>query len=466
MLDNRTQEFLTDQFHIKNEYLEKHTKSELTPETYFEYIFQKKSFKDNPLNVFIHSKKTGKSKRKAKGKILKFSDMDELYKIFWSYKNLSIPMIEYHNSNPFQRSTKNIYAYVVDIDDVDLKTLKRILKKLKNKKLKLLPNLISSSGNGIHLYWVFDEPIFYFHQICDQINAALRKIQRDVSKHLKKADEKTSAFTSFRPAGARTKFGSKVRTFFLRKKKYSFFEICEAYNITIPPVYNFVYAKEMGNVVDMEKWREKIKEFKREKEKEGTSEPVKEKFNVKDLKPNAREGFFNHSYDRAFDEVPEGNRNNALFALGVIARKCGMSADYVKRQLKELVDFWNSRDKKILHHYEVDQTVNSAYRHDEYLRTRAFKLEKFLGFSFLRSTKRRPAGERLKREQHLVYMRYKFLQYAKELRNEKLNRIAEYLYQFGYTSQNAIAKALNMSKSTVNKYLKMIDPNVNVKVAA
>lgn len=119
-------------------------------------------------------------------------------------------------SNKLESASK-MYAMIFDIDGVDDVTLSRLLYGATCKeKIYPIPTYIVCSGNGIHLYYVFDEPINLYPEIKVQLKE-LKYALTDKLWNMYTSNDKNVQHQGinqgFRVVGSITKNGNMVKGF-------------------------------------------------------------------------------------------------------------------------------------------------------------------------------------------------------------------------------------------------------------
>ena len=308
---------------------------------------------------------------------------------------------------------KTLYAICLDLDDITATSLPFVLKRI--AKLSIKPTLLLNSGGGLHLYWFFKEPIECFNHKKIILRELIRKLYEKMQGCCKY--QKLGLIQSFRVAGSLTKFGD-IST------GYQISGVCTMEDLEI-------MLKHRNNTL-----KKKL--------------PPELPDNIEFL-PNGSKKFYQHCLNR-MTEVTKGNREFALFALAILAYKCHIPKEEVKKVLDFIANYYHNRDKVLptadwFHINEVTKAIKGYNK--KYLRVRSHQLEEWFGFSFPRKTKRnsRKQAEHLKRCRNVKNA----LQ-----RNEKRTVIENYLKDNPNATVRQIIAHTGFSSTTICKYMKEI----------
>jgi hypothetical protein len=218
------------------EYLSRHYK-EVVPLEFYRDIFQEGELdvsrgftKGKYVGVaveFTQDKKVikrGKNKGKEKQVCLRHIITDDLNGINELLKSDNFVIISPISYYGWSRSTDNavkMYAFAIEIDELrtdDKGTaigLDSLMFQMENKVLPMA-NYIVCSGSGIHLYYVFEQPLILY----DDVKKSLMRFKSAITPHFwnkyvtsAKEVQQESAFQGFRLVGGVTKKGDRTRVF-------------------------------------------------------------------------------------------------------------------------------------------------------------------------------------------------------------------------------------------------------------
>lgn len=241
--------------------------------------------------------------------------------------------ITYFGRKNTQASAGKMYAMIFDLDGVTDKTLNNFLSGAIRAEAYPIPNYIALSGHGVHLYYVFDEPVSLYPNIKTQLKDLKYGLIRKMWNRYTSTDEKVQyqgINQGFRPIGGRTKIdGVRVRAFRLNM-----------HPVTLGYLGNFV----------PEEYR--VDEKKIYKESKLTLEQAKEKYpewyQRRIVEGSTLEGHWvckRDLYDWWIRKIKEGatygHRYFAIMCLAIYAVKSGIDEDELQKDAAALIPHMN-----------------------------------------------------------------------------------------------------------------------------
>ena len=333
-----------------------------------------------------------------------------------------IPPVSFFNGAYRTVCMKQIYAMVLDIDNLNPAQLHRLIDTIKTKPELPTPTLIINSGSGVHLYFCFENPIDAYKRRRKTLRAILARLAAVYTGHGKM--DRHPLIQSFRPPGAQTKLG----------------DVATAY--TTGPRWTVPFlAAILG--VDAAQWEGDIVTTN---ERKPPVPPKLQKSKVATLpRTYNKEKLFWYCGDRTYKMTDLGNRYMALFALAIVGYKCRVPQEKVIGEMGSLIDCWNSVHPDNPVAYSEIKKAMKGYSQD-FVMVTAATLEEYFGWSFERKIPRR--GQ----------TRADQLELARAVKDAKIplkkrQTIANYLKNHIATSITEIAKALHMSRNTVAKHV-------------
>lgn len=130
--------------------------------------------------------------------------------------------ISYIGRNRTAKNSRFLYAFAIDLDGVGKQHIENIFYQYKSGAMPK-PNIIVSSGNGLHLYYILEKPIALF----DNIKVLLKRFKYGLidlvwngyTSSVKKRQYQ-GIFQGFRIPETKTKFGEVVRAFYLENSEF------------------------------------------------------------------------------------------------------------------------------------------------------------------------------------------------------------------------------------------------------
>lgn len=338
--------------------------------------------------------------------------LDELIQIA-SFRNdiYTAPATFFNN---FRKTAllKNMHAICLDLDNITAASLSFVLRKV--EVLAVKPTLILNSGGGLHLYWVFKEPLECFNKRKPLLKDLIKRLYDKMQGCCK--FQKLGVIQAFRVCGSLTKLGDVT-------VGYQLSGLC-----TLEELHTMLYSKTTI------------------KKKKDVNSPL----NV-ELFPNASEKFYHYCFNR-MSEVMPGNRELALFALAVVGFKCRRIKEQVIQDLEIVANFYHGRDQSLARSewFNVNETKKAVKGYsNKYIRVSSIQLEEWFGWQFPRKNKRNGR----KQAEHLE--RCRIIRNALIV-HEKKSIVEKYIKEYPNSSIREIASATGLSVNTVGKYLKQL----------
>ena len=284
-------------------------------------------------------------------KIRRFTITDDLNRIDYLLKSdkfIIVSPITYCGKTRKSNNARFIYALAIDLDGIKTEQhLRDLFYQIKNEVLPK-PSYVVSSGSGLHLYYVFKEPIPLFRNIVKQLtklrNELIKHIWNKYTTTLYKKVQYESLFQGFRLVGGVTKNGSRTRAFLTGEK------------IDLEYLNNFVSDEN------------RVKEFKYQSKL--TLAQAKEKYpqwyeeRIVQKKPKGvwtvKRDLFDWWFERIKEEKTVGHRYYCIMCLCIYAKKCGITQKELKEKAYSLLDNFDeiseSEENRFTKH-DIDQAL-------------------------------------------------------------------------------------------------------------
>ena len=361
----------------------------------------------------------------TEGKTYASARVEDILEMSSFRADVYIPPASFFNGAYRTCCMKQIFALVLDIDNLAPVQLRRLIDTIRTKPELPTPTLIINSGSGVHLYFCFEKPIDAYKRRLPTLRDMLAKLAVIYTGHGKM--DRHPLIQSFRPPGAQTKLG----------------DIATAYTTGLRWTVPFLAAI-LG--VDAAQW-EGDTVTTNDKKPALPPKPRKPKVAVLP-RVAAGERLFWYCGDRTYKMTDLGNRYLALFALAIVGYKCRVPQEKVIGEMESLIDCWNSVHPDNPVAYSEIKKAMKGYSQD-FVMVTAATLEEYFGWSFERKIPRRGRT----REKHLL--RARAVKDALQ-KIEKQQAIEEYLEKNPNATTREIAAKLHMSLTTVGKYKKLI----------
>lgn len=403
---------------------------------------EKGEFKSNPLGYW-------KNDKDSKGQYrIMFDDtfeetLEELQQADFAIMN----GISYFGRKNLQEHASKMFAMIFDLDGVTEETLGNFLHSCFTKEFNIypLPNYIILSGHGVHLYYVFEYPISLYPNIKLQLKelkyALTQKMwNRYTTKNWQKVQYQ-GINQGFRVIGGKTKIeGVKVRAFRLNSHPYC--------------------LEQLNQYVPADK---RIDETKLWKESKLTLAQAKKKYpqwyekRVLRREPRGtwtcKEDLYQWWLRKIQEGASVGHRYFCVMCLAIYGVKSGVSKEQVKKDALELLPILNGMSDT---EPFTRNDINSALEcFDE--RYITFPIDDISKISGIDIEKNKRNG----RNQILHLRGARAIQEINDPEGEwrntegrpsKEEEIKEYLSIHKNKSVSEVARALNVSRTTVYKY--------------
>lgn len=225
----------------------------------------------------------------------------------------------YFNNWISKKSAKDIYTFIIDMDNVYSGTLLNALRNnwnTANNEILPMPTYIVNSGTGLHLYFVLTEPIPNYKATTENLDKLYRALAvQQTTKRVYLHKQVQWFGQDFRMAGGLNKY----------EWRNTVYRVGEKWDID-----------ELGRSVGLENVHFLRYGEKREKKFVG----ARKLRSVRDGWRSNR-AFYDCALRNCRDKTREGNRYTSMCALSVIAWKCNVSQEELERDLLSLLPDYN-----------------------------------------------------------------------------------------------------------------------------
>lgn len=272
-------------------------------------------------------------------------------------------------------TAKDVHALIIDMDNVWAGVLQSALQNDWNEDDKELPKptYIVNSGTGLHLYFLFDEPIPHYVCNSEKIDQLYRRlaVQQTTSRiYLQKQVQWFGQ--DFRMAGSLNKYNWRNEVFRVGEK----WDIdCLAQAVGMEDTHFVRYGEPRTRQL-----------VKRERTKNRTKR--------KGWRCN--QGFYDYTLERCRNETKEGNRYMSFCALTVIAWKCNVPISKVEQDLKGLIPKYNKGAKRQITEKEIEHALRMY--NEKAMLTQRERLQDWIGWEYKPQTNRHYGKQVFKRK--------------------------------------------------------------------
>lgn len=467
----------------------------VSPETFYETLFSDLSLYDDTCIVVYGSDKNlehvTRNPIQSSRRVMSLFDMINSSK---DYANMYVAPATFFNGVNKSKSLKNLYAIVVDFDGdnngVSIDVLQWLIDRITENNDNLpAPSFVTNSGKGLHLFWVFSEPVAMFTQnkfIMNKLYYAIH--ERLIQFHA--LPQRHHLAQSYRIVGSKTKLGD-VTTAFRTGEVYNVEELLRDFDLQEHKIITraMIDQANKGNDILLKKVKKPTKkmvdlansienslgvicENKNEfdsvlafidKYKSDHTKIISQKNLSKRKTKGGGWGsvqWYTRMKQAIIEYTPEGYRYTSLEAFMVIGYKCNIAFEQVKKDEYDIILRWKMRPSpnnfKEPFNEEYKDRVDNMYS-KKYMKVTCKKLEEWLGFP-MHSASRRNGR---KQKEHLL--RVRAAQKASDEANgtnwrenngrkSVKDRILKWKDENPLGTQVECSKKLNLSISTIKKW--------------
>lgn len=410
-------EYIREQYDEKNEVLSAFAK-QVNPTVFYEDIFRTL---DLVVPVTIIGEEVGKK--------IQPMTVGDAVEFAHCRNDVLLGGCSYFNQWISKRSAQDVYTLIVDYDNAYSGILQNALRndwKNDNGVQYAKPTYIVNSGTGLHLYFVFTEPVPCYHKQLGQLDMLYRRLaEQQITRHY--VPEQIQWFgQDFRMVGGKGKNGWE-NVAFRYGPKWDIDELAAFYRMD----FHFIRNGEK---------RPPLKTFSKYKRahRQGW---------------RSNRAFYDYSVSSCREKTKEGNRYLSMCALTVIAWKCNVPLEEVKRDLYKLLPIYNQGAKRIVREQEIISALKMY--NDHAMMTPRESLERWLGWVY-KPIKRngRTQAEHLKRARAVQAVDYPNGEWRG--RPSAARIVEKYQQDHPEARPKEIVAATGLSKSTVYKYYSVI----------
>lgn len=150
--------------------------------------------------------------------------LDKIDELLWSEDFTILAPISYAGKSRESRNARYMYALVIELDDLIVRKgqqegLDRLINQWSDRVHWIpRPTYTVASGNGLHLYYLFERPLPLFPNIVKELKAYKRELtekiwNRHVTRSTGDSIQQESIFQGFRMVGSITKNGDRVTAY-------------------------------------------------------------------------------------------------------------------------------------------------------------------------------------------------------------------------------------------------------------
>lgn len=315
---------------------------------------EKGVYEEGKYNAIARSIKVGANKSK---RYIVTDDLDVLDDLAECEDFCIIRPISFIGKSAKSENARMMYAMAIDLDGVNSKkNFDFLIHQINNGHNMLafvwglpMPTYLVSSGSGIHLYYVFEEPIPLFKNVVKELEKLKKRLTWQAwtqgASVLSDNIQYESLFQGFRMVGTITKNGGRCRAFKVGDKVD-----IEYLNKYVPEEYqvkSIVYQSKLPLKKAQELYPEWYEKRVVNKQPKGTWVCKKDLYDwwIRMLK----------------DGASEGHRYWCIMTLCTYAKKCGVSREVLEEDAYGLIPFMNTLGSE----FTEDDVLHALQAYDD-----------------------------------------------------------------------------------------------------
>lgn len=314
-------------------------------------------------------------------------ELDTIRDLLESPNFVLLSPISYIGKSRHTENTRKMYAFALEIDNLKVNAkgepvgLNDLLHQMRNGILPMA-NYIVTSGNGIHLYFIFDQPIRLFENVRESLSRYKRFITRQFWNGYITFDcteekiQYESAFQGFRLGGGVTKNGERTRIFRLSNHPTTVEElnsfVYQERGVPDPSIV-VCYDSPLTLAQAKEKYPQWYERRVEKKEPKGTW--------------TVKRDLYDWWLRRIQTEIKVGHRYHALMLLSIYAIKCDISYEELERDCFSLLKPYDSISNSSDNPFKKSDVMSAlqVYQDKDYKTFPIASIEKLSGLKINRN---------------------------------------------------------------------------------
>jgi len=392
-------------------------------------------------------------------KVFVHDDLSEISEAIKKYPTIFMSPVGYFGWRNTLTNARYAYAMTFDIDYVSPMNLENIIHQAMKIDYIPKPTAIVNSGTGIHLYYVFEEPIPLYtgNQILlKELKRRLTEKIWNFATSLSKNKQFQGISQGFRLVGSQTKLGEEITV--------KAFWVGQGERVTLEYLNDFLVYENSDDRLNLSDFRMKgtIPLFEA---KEKYPEWYEERIINKKKRGTwiANEALYQWWKNGIEKNIVVGHRYHSIIALVAYAEKCGIPYEQVEIDAYGMIDMLDWKTTEADNHFTAED-VEAALKAYEAShldgKTKVHYTRRFISDLtgvVIPANKRngRSTQEHLKRARAVQAIDYKDGSWRnKDGRPKKEQLVKDYLQKHPDNNPTQVARALGMSRTTVYKYMK------------
>lgn len=285
-------------------------------------------------------------------------DLDIIDELLQHDNFILMSPISYIGKTRESKNARYIYALAIDLDGVTKKmNMVDLFHQIEIADFLPRPTFTVSSGNGLHLYYVFEQPVPCYKNVVQQLERMKHNLTKKIwNKYITELSQNVqyqSLFQGFRLVGGTTKNGGRTRAYITGEK------------VTVEYLNDYVLPE---NQLKGFKYKSKL-----------TLEEAKKKYpdwyekRIVNQEPKGHwicnRGLYEWWLKRLTDddnpEIIEGHRYYGVMCLSIYAKKCGVPREELENDAFGLVESLDKLTKDPENHFTRADVLAALQMYDD-----------------------------------------------------------------------------------------------------
>lgn len=344
-MSNRLQEI--KHFNEKSDIL-RNGFTEVKPLDFFNDVFPRDSFQDKGNLKIKKPNGLALSINGTKGNHYIITEDREIISELLEKDFIVISPISYFGNRRTSKNASLLYGMAFDLDGVSVGALENLLHQITHNQ-NPMPTYIVNSGHGLHLYFIFKEPI----KLYEHIKEPLKKMKFELTDRLwniytsdLKEKQFQGIFQGFRMVGSATKYGKDYRVTAFKTGQKVDLDFMNSYVKEETRIHDLDYKTKRT----LEQAKKDFPEWYERKIVQGITE--KRRWNIS-------RALYDWWKGKIIVEASFGHRYFCLMVLSIYARKCNISYEELEKDAYELMPILNEKHKEPFTEIDVKSALKS-----------------------------------------------------------------------------------------------------------
>lgn len=287
---------------------------------------------------------------------------DDLNKIDYAIKQNEVycAPVGFYGRSWSKSAANTIFAMAFDLDDVNPNHVENLIHQI-NLEIIPRPTYIVTSGHGLHVYYMFEQPIKLNSRNKEAITEHIDDLKRDLTKYTictpflsGKQDAFQNYVHAYRMPGSKTKLGA---PYFAQAYKSGDY---------VTTSYLEEYATQHFTNKARPKIEEQTSKYTKEQCKELFPNWYRAKFEQPsyNAKPRHKNIYYNY-IERVKNEAKIGKRYYCILVLAATAAQCGIEYEQLERDAYELQPILNAIDKNGLEPFTREDVAQALTKYGQ-----------------------------------------------------------------------------------------------------